>query len=200
MSLGRTAAWIVLVSLGGGCVTDEQKIGALTDVNQDFRLEYERILLEKGTRVYKVPRGVAYAALQGALERLGMRIADQSPDIGYLNVRAPAPAPLNMQEWKEAEARDIPRLREIAGRHINKVLVYMKVKFEPEGLDIIINATTVEVRDGTEVSLTMRMRETSPPPSGYPRRDYPPPAAVNMGLDKIWRELDRDLIDATWRR
>jgi hypothetical protein len=39
----------------------------------------------------------------------------------------------------------------------------------------------------------MRMRETAPPPSGMPRREYPPPSAVRMGLDKIWREVDREL-------
>ena len=77
--------------LAGGCVTEEQIIGALNDVNQDFRLEYERILLEKGTRVYRVPRGAAYAALQGALGRVGMQIADQSADIGYLSASGPAP-------------------------------------------------------------------------------------------------------------
>jgi hypothetical protein len=26
-----------------------------------------------------------------------------------------------------------------------------------------------------------------------PRREYPPPSAVRMGLDKIWRELEAEL-------
>jgi hypothetical protein len=67
------------------------------------------------------------------------------------------------------------------------------VKFEPEGLEIVINTTTIEVPAGTEVSLTMRMREIASPPSGMPRREYPPPSAVRMGLDKIWRELEAEL-------
>ena len=198
MGLRAATLCMAVAALTSGCVTDEQIIGALTDVNQDFRLEYERILLEKGTRVYKVPRGAAYAALQGALGRLGMQVADQSPDIGYLNVRAPAPRPLSPQEWNQAAERDLPRMRELASRHVG--LMARFAKFEPEGLDIVINATTLEVRDGTEVSLTMRMRETAPPKSGRPRRDYAPPSAVSLGLDKIWREVDRDLKDATWRR
>src|SRR5438045_996832 len=109
----RTLA-LVAALLAGGCATDEQIIGALTDINYDFRLEYERILLEKGTRVYRVPKGAAYAALQGALGRLGMQVADQSADIGYLNVRAPAPRPLSAQEWSIAGGRDLPRMRELA--------------------------------------------------------------------------------------
>jgi len=72
--------------------------------------------------------------------------------------------------------------------------------FEPEGLDVIINATAVGARGGTEVSFTVRMRETAPPRSGIPRREYLPPSAVRMGLDKIWREVDRDLKNANWRR
>lgn len=198
MPLRLKALCLAAALLAAGCATEEQIIGALNDVNHDFRLEYERVLLQKGTRVYKVPRGAAYAALQGALERLGMYVADQSPEIGYLNMRAPAPKPLDMQEWNQAAERDLPRMRELAARHVG--LMARFVKFEPEGLDIVINATALEVRDGTEVSLTMRMREVAPPKSGRPRRDYAPPTAVSMGLDKIWREVDRDLKDASWRR
>lgn len=194
----RLPSLAIAAALLAGCVTDEQINGALNDVNHDFRIEYERILLEKGTRVYRVPRGAAYAALQGAFGRLGMNVADQSADIGYLNVRAPAPRPLNAQEWKIAADRDLPRMRELAERHVGIIARFRG--FEPDGLDIVINATTLEVRDGTEVSLTMRMREVAPPKSGRPRRDYAPPTAVSMGLDKIWREVDRDLNDATWRR
>jgi hypothetical protein len=39
----------------------------------------------------------------------------------------------------------------------------------------------------------MRMREVAPPKSGLPRRDYPPPTALKMGLDKLWRTVDREL-------
>lgn len=184
--------------LTGGCVTDEGVICAINAVNHDFRLEYERILLEKGTRVYRVKRDAAYAALQGAFGRLGMQVADQSPEIGYLNVRAPAPRPLDMQEWKAVVDRDLPRMHELAVPCVGIIARFRG--FEPDGLDLVINATTLEVRDGTEVSLTARMREVAPPKSGRPRRDYLPPTAVSMGLDKIWREVDRDLRDATWRR
>lgn len=196
-------SWLRVLGVTGavltaGCVTDEQITCAINDVNHDFRLEYERILLEKGTRVYRVPRMAAYSALQGALGRVGMQVADQSPDIGYLNVRAPAPLPLSAQEWNVAAGRDLPRMRELAERCVGIIARFRG--FEPDGLDIVINATTLEVRDGTEVSLTMRMREVAPPKSGRPRRDYAPPSAVSMGLDKIWREVDRDLKDAKWRR
>jgi hypothetical protein len=184
-------ATLLLVGLLAGCVSDPQKRDAINDVNQEFRQQYERILAESGTRRYKAKRPQAFNALRTVLLRLGMRIGDQSQEIGYLNVFAPAPTPLDRAEWDEAQKNDLPVLREIATRHIG-LLGYL-VKFEPEGLDIVINAAAIEVAGGTDVSLTMRMREVAPARSGMPRRDYPPPSAVRKGLDKIWRELEREL-------
>lgn len=177
--------------IGAGCATDDQIRGALIDVNNDFRRQYEGILAENGTRVYKVKRPEAFNAMRFALTRLAMRMGDQSPELGYLNVYAPAPIPLSPEEWRQAAEQDLPKLRELAKKHVG-LLAYF-VKFEPEGLEIVINTTTIEVPAGTEVSLTMRMREVTPPPSGMPRREYPPPSAVRMGLDKIWRELEAEL-------
>ena len=67
------------------------------------------------------------------------------------------------------------------------------IRFEPEGLEIVINGTTLPARSGTEISLTVRLREVKPPQSGMPRRDYAPPSAVRMGLDKIWRNFEQEL-------
>jgi hypothetical protein len=173
------------------CVSDGQKHAAITEVNDVFRRDYEQILNEKGTRTYPVDQPKAFAALRNALTRLGMRVADESPEIGYLNVSAPAPNPLDAKEWREAADADLPKMREIAVKHVG--LIGNMLRFEPEGLDIVINATALRAGSGSEISLTMRMRETAPPKSGMPRREYPPPSAVRMGLDKIWREVDREL-------
>jgi hypothetical protein len=187
----RAPGLALVALLAGGCASDEQVRGALTDVNQEFRLQYERILVENGTRLYKVKRPEAFNAMRIALTRLAMRIGDQSQEIGYLNVYAPAPIPLSPEEWRQASERDLPVLRAIAANHVGLLAHF--VKFEPEGLDIVINATAIEVSAGTEVSLTMRMREVAPPRSGMPRREYPPPSAVRAGLNKIWRELEAEL-------
>ncbi|HSA88398.1 MAG TPA: hypothetical protein VLF42_00710 [Burkholderiales bacterium] len=187
----RRCGLALVVALASGCATDEQIRGALIDVNNEFQQQYERILAENGTRVYKVKRSEAFNATRIALTRLAMRMGGQSPELGYLNVYAPAPIPLSPEEWRQAAERDLPKLRELAKKHVG-LLAYF-VKFEPEGLEIVINSTAIEVPAGAEVSLTMRMREVAPPPSGMPRREYPPPTAVRMGLDKIWRELEAEL-------
>lgn len=174
-----------------GCVTDTQKRSAITEVNEVFRVEYERVLNEKGTRNYPARQPQAFVAVRNALNRLGMRIAEESPEIGYLNVFAPAPTPLDAKEWRDAAEADLPKMREIAVKHVG--VVGHLLRFEPEGLDIVINATALRAGAGTEISLTMRMRETAPPVSGMPRREYPPPTALRLGLDKIWREIDREL-------
>lgn len=183
--------WLAVLALAAGCATDSEVRSAITEVNETFRIEYERILNERGSRTYPVGQPQAYAALSNALTRLGMRVADQSPEIGYLNVHAPAPIPLNATEWSAAAETDLPKMRQIAVKHVGFVGRFLR--FEPEGLDIVINATAVRAGSGSEISLTMRMRETAPPASGMPRREYPPPSAVRLGLDKIWQEIDREL-------
>jgi hypothetical protein len=185
----RTLA--LLVMLLAGCASDEQVRALLTDVNHEFRMQYEQILAENGSRLYETKRQEVFNGLRNSLLRLKMRLNDQHPAIGYLNFSAPAPTPLDRQEWQKAAEADLPTLRNIGMKHLGP-LAWL-IKFEPEGLDIVINATVIEVPRGTEVSLTMRMREVAPARSGMPRREYAPPTAVRMGLDKIWRELDREL-------
>jgi len=190
----RPLFWLAAAALVQGCATDEQKRDAINDVNAEFRVQYERILADRGTRVYRTSLDDAFPALRTALARVGMRVQDQSPGIGYLSVVGPAPAPLTATEWKVAADQDLPKLREIAAKHVG--LLSQFVAFEPEGLEVIINATALEVRNGLEISLTARMREVAPPKSGMPRREYLPPSAVRMGLDKIWTEFERELRSA----
>ena len=187
----RPLLWLAAAALVQGCATDDQKRDAINDVNAEFRVQYERILADRGTRVYRTSLDDAFPALRTALARVGMRVQDQSPGIGYLSVVGQAPAPLTATEWKLAADQDLPKLREIAAKHVG--LLSQFVAFEPEGLEVIINATALEVRNGLEISLTARMREVAPPKSGMPRREYLPPSAVRMGLDKIWTEFEREL-------
>jgi hypothetical protein len=187
----RALLCAMLALAAAGCVTQEEKRDATLAVNREFQAEYERILAEKGVRTYRVKRPEAFVALLAALGRLGMRVESQEPEVGYLNVHAPAPVPLNVQEWQHAAQTDLPRIRAIARPHIGMAADF--INFEPEGLFTVINATAVDVPGGTEVSLTMRMREFAPPKSGMPRREYPPPTAVRMGLDKIWGQFEYEL-------
>lgn len=188
----RAGAILLAAALAAGCATEETKRSAVEDINREFRADYERVLREKGTRVPPVPVERAYAAMRVALARLETQTVNESPAVGYLSVQAPAPRPLSNEEWQRAAATDQPRLCEIVRRHI-PLVPCASIVFEPEIFDILITATVREVAAGAEVSLTMRMREKKPPPSGFPAREYPPPTAVRMGLDKIWAEFEREL-------
>ena len=184
--------------VAGGCALDPRNIAdAINAINASFRAEYEAILKEHGTRVFKVTRAEAYDAIRVSVARLGMLVETQDPVLGYVNVYAPAPLPLNEQEWRQAAEADLPRAREIIGPYVG--LFSQFFRFEPEGLEVVIGGTVVEVPTGVAVSYTARMRETAPPKSGVPRREYLPPTAVRLGLDKLWRELQREF-DATYRR
>lgn len=186
-----SALVLVAILLTPGCATQQEIGAAIGAVNQAFRAEYESILAQKGTRVISAQKTAAFDAMRTALGRLGMQIELQDPGLGYLTVAAPAPRPLDLAEWSHATEADLPHLREIARAHIGMLSDF--IRFEPEGLQVVINATVLDTRDGAEVSLTTRLREIAPPRSGIPRREYPPPTGVRMALDKIWAEFDREL-------
>jgi hypothetical protein len=187
----RMGACLVLAALAQGCVTDEGIRCALTDVNREFRQQYERILAEKGTRAFALRPADAFTGTRAALFRLGMRLESQNLELGLMSVAAPAPTPLSLGEWKVAADADLPMMQKLAARCVG--LPAYLFEFEPQGLEIVINATVLPAVGGSEVALTMRMRQVKPPPSGMPRREYAPPTAVRMGLDKIWGQVEREL-------
>jgi hypothetical protein len=180
-----------LAGFSAGCASQQEIGSAIGDVNREFRAEYEAILATHGTRSYKVSRGTAFTAARSALARLGMAVESEDGGLGYVNVVAPAPRPLDLNEWRAAAEKDLPRMREIARQRVGLLSDF--IRFEPEGLLIVINAAVVEVATGSEISLTMRMREVAPPKSGMPRREYAPPEGVRIGLEKIWRAIDQEL-------
>lgn len=190
LSCWRRLALVLSIAMAG-CASDQDKGAAISAVNQAFQADYEAMLADKGVRTYKVRRTDAFVALHATFAKLGMRIADQDPDLGTLTADAAAPRPLNAQEWQQAAAVDLPRMREIARPHVG--MLAEMIRFEPEGLEIVIHAAVLDADGGSEVSLTTRMRETAPPRTNMPRREYPPPTGVRLALDKIWRQFEQEL-------
>jgi len=189
--------WLAATIALAGCVSQETKRDAINDINRAFKEEYEAILARNGTHFASAGAGETFDATVAALVSLGMEIRQQSQGLGFINADAAAPLPLSRGEWDRAGNADLPRARELLRRHVG--LLAELFNFEPEGLDTVITATIIEARGGSEVSLTMRMREVAAPKSGLPRREYPPPSAVLAGLDKIWGALERELRTKTRR-
>ena len=179
------------VVLAGCAMSDARKIDAITAVNQGFRIEYEKILVERGTRTYPMAVGEAFTGMRVTLAGLGMTTERQDLALGYLAVAGAAPLPLTDGEWQAAAQADLPLLRRLIEPHVGLAASF--VQFEPQGLDVVISATFAEVARGTEVSMTVRLRETAAPRSGWPRREYVLPSAVRTGLDKIQTRFEREL-------
>lgn len=183
---------IAVLLAATGCVAPQQVGEAITAINKVFQAEYERILDENGTRTYNIPQGRAFAALHTSLARLGMKVVDRDAQAGTLTVSAPAPRPLDLAEWQRAAEADTPLMHKTICPIVGMVAC-QQVRFEPEGLDIVINATVLPVQNGAEITMTTRMRQIAEPKSGMPRREYPPPTAVRIALDKMWRQFEREL-------
>ncbi|MBI2969267.1 MAG: hypothetical protein HYY36_00820 [Gammaproteobacteria bacterium] len=174
-----------------GCASDAQKREAVNDINQEFRQAYEHILLAKGTRSFPVSTRQAVSAMAAVLRSMDMQITIEDPATGFLQAMAPAPRPLDDGEWTRAVKADEPMLKRIAARHVG--LAAMFIAFHPEGLDVVVTAAAVQISSAAEVSLTMRLKEVTPIRTGFPRREYPPPTAVSIGLDKIWDRFEQGL-------
>jgi len=183
--------WLTVTMVLAGCVTQETKRDAINDINRAFKEEYEATLARNGTRVVSASPGETFDAAGAVLVQLGMVIRQQSRGLGFISAEAPAPMPLDRVEWDRAAAIDLPRARELLRRHVGLLAEFFN--FEPEGLDTVINVTIIGTGAGSRVSFTMRMREVAPPKSDLPRREYPPPSALQAGLDKIWAALEREL-------
>jgi hypothetical protein len=189
----RVRVWLALcgVLLVAGCVSQETKRDAINDINAAFKAEYEATLADNGTRVVAASPAEAFDAVYATFVKLGLVVRQQSLALGFINAEAPAPLPLNREEWDRAATTDLPKARELLRRHIGPLAELFH--FEPEGVDTVMTATIIGVRGGSEVSFTMRMREVAPPKQGLPRRDYPPPTALKVGLDKLWASVDREI-------
>ena len=186
----RTLAWpcAALAMLLSGCVSDQQKYDAIVAVNQEFRAQYEATLAEKGTRDYALRRDDAFRAMSKALTELGMQLESVDQSLGFMSFYSAAPTPLSEEDWRATVEADLPRLREIVRPYLGFFAQF--IRFEPEGLEIVVSATVLDTTPGSAISLTVRMRQIAPPRSGMPRRDYLPPTGFRIGIDKVWTRFE----------
>lgn len=190
MGRSRFTLYALVLAMLTGCASDTQKVEAIGAVNERFRQAYEMVLHEKGTRSYRLSIRDATAAMAKTLGSMEMRIEIQDASTGFLQAAGPAPRPLSDEEWAQAVKNDEPVLKQIVAEHVGLAAIF--VRFEPRGLETVITATAIDKGPAADISLTMRLREIAPVQQDFPRREYPPPTAVSMGLDKIWAAFERE--------
>jgi hypothetical protein len=190
---GGRHSWtgIVALALLAGCVSEDTKRDAINAINVEFRASYEASLAQDGTRTVNAAPSAAFDAVNAAFVKLGMVVTQQSRGLGVITAEAPAPRPLDRNDWDRAAAADLPQTRDLLRRYIGALAELFH--FEPEGLDTVMTATIIGRASGSEISFTMRMREIAPPKQNLPRRDYPPPTALKIGLAKLWAAVDAEL-------
>lgn len=188
MSVLRACLCAALVVAFGGCATLET---ADLEVNREFKRLYERELAAHGTRSFRASKARTFAALGKVLSGLGMQPNSEDVALGYMKYAAEAPLPLDHEEWREVARSDLALMQRLMARHIG--LPAYLFSLDPDGLEFVIQATVFADGARAEVSLTMRAQHPVPPAPGQPRREYAPPTAVRLGLEKIWRRLESEL-------
>ncbi len=169
-------------------VTDPQVRDTIKDINEEFGAGYQQVLREIGSRSFAVQPAQAMSGMERVLRDMGFQIRRREGD-HFLHVAAPAPLPLDSREWEVVREIDEPRMQAIAVNHLGFQGNFARL--EPDGIEIHGFVTVLPVPEGSGISLTMRMQEIKPPSpdSILPRREYPPPHAVKMGFEKIWRRF-----------
>lgn len=186
----RLLAATLLLVLLAGCRevdhTDPNISAAIGEINAEFRSGYQQVLAQAGTRHFDVDPDLAQKYMHQVLEKVGFTIVN-SEGAYYLSVTAPAPTPLDTTEWEEVCRVHEPKMRDIAVKHIG--IKGHLVQLEPDGLNILGTVTMLPAARGVDISITMRLQETKPQPADsiLPRREYPPPTAVRIGYEKIWK-------------
>ena len=182
---------VSVLALLAGCLTQESKTDAINAVNAAFKAEYETELARNGTHFVNANPNDAFDAVYASFVKLGLVVTQQSRGLGLITAQAPAPSPLSQEEWDRAAATDLPKAKELLRSHIGAAAEFFH--FEPKGLDIVMTSTILGTRGGAEISFTIRMHEVAPIQQGLPRRDYPPPTGVKIGLEKVWSMVDKEL-------
>ena len=182
---------VALLALITGCLTQESKVDAINAVNAAFKAEYETELARNGTHFVNANPNDAFDAVYASFVKLGLVVTQQSRGLGLITAQAPAPTPLSPEEWESASANDLPKTKALLRQYVGSMAEFFH--FEPKGLDIVMTATILGTRGGAEISFTMRMHEVTPIQQGLPRRDYPPPTALKVGLEKTWAMVDKEL-------
>jgi hypothetical protein len=185
--------WLALAAglFVAACVSQETKSDAIKAINAAFKADYEAGLARDGTRTFQQLPRPTFDAVNAALTRLGLVVETRVPEVGFITAEAPAPLPLDHSEWDRATQADLPKARAILAQHIGPLAELFN--FNPEGLDTVITATVIGIAGGSKVSFTMRMREVAPSKQDLPRREYPPPTAAKIGLDKIWKTVEYEI-------
>jgi hypothetical protein len=183
-----------ILTMGAKCtdvdVTDPNVAATLTELNTAWREGYREMLNDIGTRRFNVKRPDAFNGMKKTLEELGFKEVLSEGDY-YLNVTIPAANMFTEQEWRRVRQSDEPGARRIVAKHLGLKGNFFSL--EPEGLLIEGKITLLEAGNGTDITITFRLREISPmpPESVLPRRDYPPPYSARVGFEKIWNHFEQ---------
>lgn len=184
---------ISILTMGSQCtdvdVADHNVADTMVELNKAWHKGYRDMLADIGTRHYPVKRSAAFTGMKNTMERLGFTVETSEGDY-YLSVTIPAGKMFTDQEWQIIRRNEEPQMREIATRHLG--IKGSFARLEPEGLLIDGKITLLESDDGTDISLTFRLKtiKPQPPESVLPRREYPPPYAARLGFEKIWHSFE----------
>lgn len=159
-------------------------------VDKQWEKENASLRADFGDRTFFYDKLVCFRATSKALNNLGFIVVDRDFDNGFINGKAFAPAPFNKEEWEFIRSYELKRMKEEADKVRPNITKYLMMPIKK-----IASQLTVSLREeggGTTISLFPSIVDRNDTKGFYPMK-YAPPTAAKLGMDKFWRELEKEL-------
>jgi hypothetical protein len=175
----------------GGCATQTDASAALRDVNTEWRRQNSDIKRTQSTRAYDVSAERAYQAINNAFRALGFQVRELDRRNGLVFAVSMLPTPLTAEEWEDVRRIEEPEAKRVMARRIpiSSMFAYLHTdEVEVHALGAVL------VKGGrAEVSFEFTVVDHLALDMGFEANQELAPTATRRILEKLWRDLDRQL-------
>jgi hypothetical protein len=101
MYVTKSLAVLLLIASLSGCVSLADINTAMSRIDREWQLEYQRSSEELRYRVVEAQYATVFNAMRQTFLDLGMPVQSSSTSDSFVEAENNAPAPLSAEEWKE---------------------------------------------------------------------------------------------------
>ena len=182
---------LIIMALLPACASLTEINMAQHEIDRVWKVKNDKIRQELGSALVDATPEEAFDALANTVEALGFTISEQNRDTGHLFAVAPAPKPLNEEEWEEGRKVDEPEAKAIFAKTMPVTSLF--VFLHTDEVEIHILATVLPVETGTKISFEYTIVDHKALNMGVYAPKNPPPSLARIGLIKTWKVFERQL-------
>ena len=193
--------YILIASIGvliSGCATHAELNAALIRVDEFWKQKDEELRRQFGTAAVDATTDESFEAMLNGMRTLGFSIKNKDHKSGLIYGVAPAPTPLNEEEWQKVKDVDGPEMREIVGQTLP--LTSLLFFLHADEADVNVLASVRPLSSGSEVSFTYTIVDHKALNMGLYGSESPSPTAARIALIKAWKVFEKELAKVQARK